>query len=215
MSESRAKSVEAAAAERWALPSVEGPIVGARRPGDERAVMAEHARGYEAGLAAASAEMQSKIADVETLVRHLDAVCASLARPLEELDEAVQEQLTLLALAIGKQLARRELKADPTQVVAIIREAVGRLPVAARDVRVHLHPQDASLVRERLAAPTAERAWTILEDPTLQRGGCLVRTDTSLVDARLDSRVNAIVSAILGEERAGGRSPEAASTDDL
>jgi len=195
-------------AERWALPSVDGPIIGARRPGDERLQKAEQARGYESGVAAARAEMQAKAAELESLVRHLDAICASLARPLEELDAAVQEQLTLLALAIGKQLARRELKADPTQIVAIIREAVGRLPVAARDIRVHLHPQDASVVRERLATPTVERAWTIIEDPTLARGGCLVRTDTSQVDARLDSRVNAIVSALLGEERSIERSPD-------
>jgi flagellar assembly protein FliH len=201
-------------AERWALPSVDGPIIGARRPGDERVQKAEQARGYDAGVAAARTEMQSKTAELDSHVRHLDAVCAALARPLEELDAAVQEQLTLLALAIGKQLARRELKADPTQIVAIIREAVGRLPVAARDIRVHLHPQDATVVRERLAAPTAERAWAIVEDPTLARGGCLVRTDTSQVDARLDSRVNAIVSALLGEERTAERSAEAPAPAD-
>jgi flagellar assembly protein FliH len=214
MSEGRAKTLEAAAAERWSLPSVEGPIIGARRPGEERVFKAEHASGYEAGLADARAEMEPKLAELGTLVRHLDAVCATLARPLEELDAAVQEQLTLLALAVGKQLARRELKADPTQIVAIIREAVARLPIAARDIRVHLHPQDASVVRERLAAPTAERAWTIVEDPTLTRGGCLVRTDTSQVDARLDSRVNAIVSLILGEERSVERSSDASPSAD-
>jgi len=205
MSESRSKTLEAMAAERWALPSVEGPIIGARRSGEDRHSKAEHARGYEAGLATAQAEMEARVAEANALVKRLDTLCAMLARPLEELDGEVQEQLTLLALAVGKQLARRELKADPTQVVAIIREAVARLPVAARDIRVHLHPQDAAVVRERLATPTVERAWTIVEDPTLTRGGCLVRTETSQVDARLDSRVNAIVTALLGEERSAER----------
>jgi flagellar assembly protein FliH len=209
MSESRNKTVEAIAAERWALPSVEGPIIGARRPGDDRHFKAEHARGYEAGLATAQAETEAKLEEANALVKRLDALCAMLARPLEELDSEVQEQLTLLALAVGKQLARRELKADPSQVVAIIREAVGRLPVAARDIRVHLHPQDATVVRERLATPSLERAWTIVEDPTLTRGGCLVRTETSQIDARLDSRVNAIVTALLGEERSAERPTDA------
>ena len=91
------------------------------------------------------------------------------------------------------------------QVTALIREAVGRLPAAARDVRVHLHPEDAAAIAERLASTGRERAWSVVEDPTLTRGGCLVRSENSQIDARLESRVNAIVSSMLGEERASAR----------
>jgi len=199
------------AATRWSLPAVEGPVIGVRRPAEpepgSRAWQAEHSRGYEAGLAAGRAEMQRQIAELEGRVRRLDALLGLLAQPLAELDAEVQQQLTLLALAVGKQLARRELKSDPAQIVAIIREAVGRLPVAARDVRVHLHPEDAAVVRERLATPSQERAWSMVEDPAMARGGCIVRTDTTQIDARLESRLNALVSAIMGDERGTTRSP--------
>ncbi len=113
--------------------------------------------------------------------------------------------MTLLAVTVGKQMVRRELRTDPAQVIAVIRESVARLPVAARDVRVHLHPEDAAVVREALAAPASDRAWSIVEDPTLARGGCVVRTDISQIDARLDSRLNAVVSAAFGDERATAR----------
>ncbi len=73
----------------------------------------------------------------------------------------------------------------------MIRECVGRLPTAAREVRVYLHPQDAAVVREVLAEPTSDRAWNIVEDPTITRGGCVVRSETSQIDARLDARLNA------------------------
>jgi hypothetical protein len=43
----------------------------------------------------------------------------------------------------------------------------------------------------------------IIEDPALSRGGCVVRTDTSQIDARLESRVTPS-SPALGEERAAG-----------
>ena len=49
-----------------------------------------------------------------------------------------------------------------------------------------------------------------MEDPALQRGGCIVRTDTSQLDARLDSRLNAIVSAAFGDERAPQRAGDTA-----
>jgi flagellar assembly protein FliH len=90
-------------------------------------------------------------------------------------------------------------------VIGIIRESLSQLPASARDVRIHLHPEDAATVRERLAAPTNERAWTIVEDPTLTRGGCMVRTETSQIDVRFESRVNAVIASALGEERAPER----------
>jgi flagellar assembly protein FliH len=210
----RARSV--ATVERWSAPAVEGPIIGRRvdvNAGD-RQEQAQHARGYEAGVAAGRAEMQSRIADLQGKVAYLDSILRLLSRPLEELDAAVEEELALLALTIGRHLFRRELKIDPSQIIAIIRESVGRLPAAARNIRVHLHPEDAVIVRERLPAPATERAWNIIEDPALTRGGCLVRTDTSQVDARLESRVNAIVAAALGEERAEARTQSATSAQE-
>jgi flagellar assembly protein FliH len=45
----------------------------------------------------------------------------------------------------------------------------------------------------------------VVEDPTLTRGGCLVRSENSQIDARFESRVNAMVSSMLGEERASAR----------
>jgi flagellar assembly protein FliH len=165
-------------------------------------------RGYEAGLSAGRAALQSKINAVEAQVARLDEILNRLSRPLAALENEVEQQLVLLALTVGKQLARRELKADPVQITALIREAVGRLPAATREVRVHLHPEDATAIAERLATTGQERAWTVVEDPTLTRGGCLVRTENSQIDARLESRVNAMICSMLGEERAGARLPE-------
>ncbi len=215
-------------AERWSLPQVDGPIVGIRRESAQRdrareaesaraneaAREAEMARGYEAGLKAAQAHLQAQTDAANARIARLDEVLNALCRPLPELEREVEHQLVLLALAVGKQLARRELKADPGQIAALIREAVGRLPAAARDVRVHLHPEDAAAIAERLASAGQERAWSVVEDPTLSRGGCLVRSENSQIDARLESRVNAIVGSMLGEERASARQTAADTAAD-
>lgn len=201
--------------ERWSLPAVEGPLASsmrderARAPTDKRAAQ-DAAHGYEAGLARAQAEMAPRLEELAARVRRLDNVLQLLASPLRALDDEVEKQLLELAFAVGKQLARRELSAAPTQIVAILRECLEQLPLAARDVRVHLHPEDAALVRERLAAPAEERAWSLIEDPTLARGGCLVRSDTSQIDARFESRVNAVLASALGEQRAPDRAPASA-----
>ena len=197
--------------QRWSMPKIDGPIIGRRMSEAEQKEKerTNHERGYQEGLAAGQAEIKRQSAALNERIQRLDAILATLSRPFEELDDEVEQQLTLLALTVGKQMVRRELRTDPAQVIAVIRESVGRLPAAARDVRVHLHPEDAAVVREHLSVPTSgERAWIVIEDPALSRGGCIVRTDTSQIDARLDSRLNAIVSAAFGDERAPQRAAE-------
>ncbi len=198
----------------WDLPSVSGRSVQSRRPGrtvaeiedvERRAYEEAFAKGREAGLAAARTESEKALNQLKTQVTKLEGVLSSLSQPLQQMNETVEQQLMTLALTIARQLVRRELKTDPAQVIAIIRETVSLLPAAARDVRVHLHPEDASVVRERLASPTADRAWTIIEDPVMTRGGCKVTTDTALIDARMETRLNEVISAMLGDERTGGR----------
>jgi len=205
---------EAVQARVWDLPPVSGKSVQARRGGptvselqaiEQKAYQEAHAAGYEAGMKAARAEMQAQLSQLTAQTERLAAVLDQLARPLEQLDEEVGQQLARLSLTIAKQLVRRELKTDPAQVIAIVRETVGLLPASARDVRVHLHPEDAAVVRERLAAPNAECAWNLIEDPVLTRGGCRVMTDTAQIDARLETRIGSVASSLLGEERTASR----------
>ena len=211
----RTFTANVASIERWSLPVVEGNVIG--RPIDERKAAAaaeaiarvareqSEARGYEAGMAKAKAEMEGQVNEQKARIQRLDKLLQFMSRPLEELDADVEKMLLQLTLTVGKQLARRELRIDPAQVIAIIRESLQDLPTAAREARVHLHPEDASIVRERLAEPSNERAWRIVEDPTMSRGGCVVKTETSRIDARLESRINAIIANVLGDERAAER----------
>jgi len=134
---------------------------------------------------------------------------AALTRPLALLDSDMQLKLAELSVAIARQLLRRELKTDPAQVIAVVRETVALLPAAARDVRVQLHPEDAALLRERLATPQVESAWTIHEDPMMSRGGCRVTAEAAQIDARLETRLASVMAAILGETRAAERSDAA------
>ncbi len=169
------------------------------------ALQQAEARGYQEGLARAQGETSARLAAIEERVQRLDALCAVLARPLEQLDAEVEGELVRLALAVGKQLARRELRIEPTQIIAILRESLAQLPLAAREVRVHLHPEDAATVRAHLPTGAGERVWTLVEDPTLARGGCLVQSESSRIDARLENRIAAIAANALGDERSSGR----------
>lgn len=198
------------AVSRWDLPAVVGNSVQGRRPGrtvselqeiERRAYQEAHAKGHAAGVAAARAESQQALNQLKAHVATLESMLAAISQPFSEIDAQVEEQLVQLAVTIARQLVRRELRMDPAQVIAIIRETVALLPASTRDVRVHLHPEDAAVVREKLATPGAQRAWTIVEDPVMTRGGCRVTTDTAYIDARVETRIRSILTTMLGEER--------------
>jgi flagellar assembly protein FliH len=197
----------------WSPPAVEGPLV-ARGPNadelpapDRQAWERGFAAGQQAGVIAIRDEHAALTATLSNQVQQLAQVLEYLAQPLSALDADVELQLMNLACGIAKGVIRRELKLQPDAIIALVRDTVKLLPIATREIRVHLHPEDAAIVRERLSAAAGERAWTVLEDPMLSRGGCLVRGDDSTVDVRIEQRVGEAIAAALGDERGdAGRS---------
>jgi len=202
---------------RWDLPAVEGatmPRAGAKGVNVMHLTLVEREAwehgfkdGHVEGVRKGEAELAKRIAEVDVKIAALEAIIGTLARPLEELDAEVENELTRLALTIAKHLVRRELKIDPTQVIGIIRHTVSLLPLGARNIKIHLHPDDAAIVREKLARPAGDQEWHLAEDPLMARGGCRLTTDTSSIDARFEASVAAVLSGLLGDdrnERSGG-----------
>ncbi len=159
-----------------------------------------HREGKAEGLKQGYAENKHLL---QEQVVHFIALLESLSAPLEKLDAQVEESLVQLAIMIAKQIVRRELKIDSGQIVAVVKEAVKALPVARQKVTLSLHPDDALMVREAMSLDEDAPAWTLNEDPLLTRGGCLVTTDTSSIDATVENKLATIIATILGDERQG------------
>lgn len=187
-------------AQRWDVPAIDGSdgkgyltagrLQELQKDAYDEAWQKGHAEGMVAGQQA-----------VEDRAARYDALLHALCRPFDELDEAVEKQLLELSTALLKQLFRREIKLNPDHVIGVVREAIQALPIASRSVQVHLHPDDAALVKETLSRADGELAWSIVEDPLCSHGGCRVTTENSQIDATTESRLHAVISRCLGDER--------------
>jgi flagellar assembly protein FliH len=206
--------------QRWEPPSVDAPrasagatvvepVVEVAAPpqwptADE--ISAIHQQAYEEGLAYGRKEGQEQ-AYVETRtqweeqVQALQCVLTYLAEPLAAIDSEVESNLVELVVLIARQLVRRELKTSPGEIVAVVREALGQLPVASRKPRVQLHPDDLELVSNALCLNAGQSEWQLESNPLLTRGGCSVETDSSRIDATVEARLNATIARFLGAER--------------
>ena len=151
-------------------------------------------KGYREGLQTGQKEIQTKVAQMQHILQFL-------TKPMATLDNQVEQELLKLLVVMFKHLVRREIKMEPGHIIAVVREAIAQLPVASRNIRVYLHPDDAATVKEMLRLAKEDTLWQIIEDPVLSVGGCKLATDTSQVDATLDSRLNAVVANLLGDER--------------
>ena len=159
------------------------PVIGRRvdrarcSTGRKRGVRSTQ-RGYEAGVAAgrqpkcrrASTELQAR-------VQHLDSILDFMATPARGARRRGGAATGAAGPGrSGSTSCGASSGSTPTQIIAIIRDTVALLPVAARDVRVHLHPGGRrSWCASAWPRRPRERAWSIIEDPTLSRGGCLVQ----------------------------------------
>jgi flagellar assembly protein FliH len=149
-----------------------------------------HAAGFAQGLAEARAQGREQLA-------RLESICVQAARPLDALDAAVEEELAQLAMLVARRVIAHELAMQPERIAQVVRQAAAALPSATRELRVRLHPDDLALLRELDAA---EPHWQLLADPALARGDCLLENDRSRLDARVETRLAAMIDAVLGSE---------------
>lgn len=166
----------------------------AQEEGYERGRKEGFEYGHREGLESGRREIAERIDTLDQLIQ-------ALQTPFESLDDQVEVEVVTLVIALVRQLVRREVKTDPGHIVGVVREALGILPVNARRIRVLLHPEDAAVVREAYTLGESDQKWQIIEDPVIQRGGCRVVTENSQIDATLESRINALIAPLLGNER--------------
>lgn len=198
----------AAACRPWDIPEVAAPGIGGRADAGGRMLTAgrieeiqRQARqeafdlGRKEGFAKGTADASARVEQLAKILRQLET-------PLEELDERVTGELTQLAIAIARHIIRREIKADPRQIIGVVRQAAELLPVAAQKVRLYLNPDDAEFVRESMMSASDHKGgWQLIEDATVARGGCRIQTESSRIDATVEKRLAAIAAELLGGDR--------------
>jgi len=185
--------------ERWELPLVSGPTVSSSTAKELESI---HEQAYNEGFALGQKEGQQQL---DNNIASLRSIIEMLTEPLKELDDDVVNQLAQLSMAVAKQVIRRELHTEEGEIVGIVREAMTALPASTRKIILNIHPDDAELVRNAFSlgdeAESDELRWKLIEDPMITRGGCMVSSENSRIDATVEGRLNRIINTLLGGER--------------
>jgi flagellar assembly protein FliH len=138
----------------------------------------------------AETALAAKIASLELLM-------GNLFEPIAEQDTQIEKSLVDLVQHITRQVIKRELAIDSTQIEHVMRDALKLLPLGVENVRLYVNPQDFAQVkalRER-----HEESWRIVEDESLLPGGCRVETEHSRIDASVESRVTQVMAKLFDQ----------------
>ena len=138
----------------------------------------------------------------ETGEKMVEAVLKQYTQTLEELKGLRRSLLTgserevvRLSLEVAKKVVKREVCVDEELILALVRVALSRL--ADQSVMtVRVHPKDCQSILHFRESPGHRDSWhdgiKLVEDPLITRGGCLIETDSGVIDARVEEQFREI-----------------------
>jgi flagellar assembly protein FliH len=210
-------------------------VADARVEAQRRAEEAEatgRAEGIEQGRMEGRAEVREEL--LEALRERLEGLTAGWTEALERWEKDRRELLLTgtedvlaFAVALGEKVVHRVIEADPTVVREQMTEALA-LVSRPGAVDVCINPDDRDEVDRMIPALLHQIAGCehvgVREDPSIGRGGCVVRTRGGSIDATVESQLERIAETLLpgdgvpaaapGVVQDGGPPDNASRTDD-
>jgi len=133
--------------------------------------------GYAEGLAAGRSRIEASAQELAQLV---DA----LAHPFRASDAALLRSLVDLVECVVRAVLQRELEAG-LDLEPVLRDALAALDESAAPVEIAVSPAD----KAQLDAIGTGFEASVIADPSVERGGLVLRSGSSTVDATLEARL--------------------------
>ena len=147
------------------------------------------AQGREQGTALAKNQV---VEQTRTLAAALEQAAGRIDEKQAELIHLARSDLLKLAMAMAERIVRARIEADPQLVRRAVDAAVD-LAGRRRSLKVRLNPADVEAMEK-----SKHEAVEFVPDPTVERGGCVVETETSQVDAAIETQLKNLREAFLG-----------------
>jgi flagellar assembly protein FliH len=154
-------------------------------------------KGFEEGRAAGFAAGE---AEVKRLVERLHVVLTSAIEKRNQIIEESESQLINLVLQISqkviKVLSENQKNVVINNVIQALRKLKGRGEVV---IRVNLADLELTTqhTQDFLKSVENVKSIAVLEDSTVDKGGCVIETDFGEIDARISSQLQEIEERIL------------------
>jgi flagellar assembly protein FliH len=154
------------------------------------------AQGETAGYEKAKAEFDAVFAEVQ---KKTVAMLTALEESQRSIYCGAADVLLSLGFEVAKKILNAEVSANPRAVLSVLQKALTY--VADKDrIVVKVAKDDAELVSEtrNFWIPVGERLSSIVieEDSRIEKGGCIVESNSGVADARLGVQFNELEEVV-------------------
>ncbi|MDN0074177.1 flagellar assembly protein FliH [Crenobacter sp. SG2303] len=191
--------------EEMAEPALNYPTAAELEAIHQEAWQAGYEAGHQAGLTAGqeAGEAVGHEAGMTAVRKQFAEAWEPLARLTESFEEEIARiepvlasDVLQLALMLAGKLVGNEIATNPTVLEPLLRDALLALPPSLKAARLRVNPADLAVVRRFLEREAPQTVWQWVEDPLLERGGCLIDSDGARLDLTLARRREALAASL-------------------
>jgi flagellar assembly protein FliH len=182
LSEARAQAAELEA-------DIKARVTQTEREAYERGYNEGHQKGYGEGKG-----------EVERLIERLHTILSKAIEKRNEIIEESETQIINLVLLIVKKVIKVISENQKNVVINNVVQALRKLK-SRGDVVIRVNLADLELtsehVKDFMKMVENVKSITVLEDSSVDKGGCIIETDFGQIDARVSSQLHEIEEKIL------------------
>ena len=148
-------------------------------------------------------------AEVDRLIEHLHSIITNAIEKRNQIIDQTETQIIDLVLLISQKIIKVISENQKNVVINNVIQALRKLK-SRGDVVIRVNLEDVKLtsdhVKDFMRMVENVRSITVMEDSSVDRGGCIIETDFGRIDARISSQFKEIEEKILElvPIRAGG-----------
>lgn len=152
-----------------------------------------YGKGHEEGYKAGSDEVERL---VDRMHKILEAVMSRRENILDETEQQIVELVILMTRKVVKIISENQKSVVMANVLQALKKVKGR-----GDVTIRVNLGDVKLTTEHIQDFIRQvenvKNITVLEDSSVEKGGCVVETDFGAIDARISSQLTELETKIL------------------
>jgi len=148
-------------------------------------------QGYTEGSLAGQQEGRKQFIEA---AQPLEAISGKVNDFLAHIERKQREDLLQLVEKVTRQVIRCELALQPTQLLALVEEALAAFPTMPETLQVMLSAEEFNRLRD--AVPEKVSEWGLMPSPDLPPGECRVITDKSELDIGCAHRLEQCMTAL-------------------
>ena len=160
--------------------------------------------GYQEGLVRGSREATQQVKEQgESLTTVLENALEEAAALKGKMLDDMESEISSLVIMLTEKLVHCELDSHHEAIVDVVKEAI-KLVKDKNNIVIKVSSEDHRVLKEYtpdfLDAVKGMSNVSIDEDQSIKTGGCILETDTEIIDSRLETRFAEAVKLLISDE---------------